>query len=141
MIAVQVLSHEYQQFLQKCQSLNLEPIAYQLMRSKSGPHWTQQQTIKAISRYLSFLYLAHCYPRIPLVPSYDIDQIWHYHISDTVKYAEDCQFLFGRFIHHFSYFGVCGETDRQNLLRTYALTQVLFRKHFGEELAINDVAD
>ncbi|MBD2018613.1 hypothetical protein H6F43_00245, partial [Leptolyngbya sp. FACHB-36] len=68
-------------------------------------------------------------------PTWEIDQVWHCHILDTDKYAKDCDTLFGQFIHHFPYFGVRGENDRQAWYRAYALTQVLFRKHFGFELA------
>ncbi|NJN86389.1 MAG: hypothetical protein HC881_08865 [Leptolyngbyaceae cyanobacterium SL_7_1] len=69
-----------------------------------------------------------------LVPPDDIDQVWHYHILDTQKYATDCQHLFGYFIHHFPYLGTRGEYDRQDWYCAYTLTQLLFRQQFGVEL-------
>ncbi|MBD2121481.1 glycine-rich domain-containing protein-like [Trichocoleus sp. FACHB-262] len=125
----------YQAFLQKVRSLDLGPIAHQLMHSQIGPQWTKLQATRAIARYLGFLYLVGQYPRLQLVPTQEIDQVWHQHILDTHKYAEDCQHLFGRFIHHFPYLGTRGEADQQDWQRAYALTQVLFRKHFGLDLA------
>jgi hypothetical protein len=65
-------------FLQKAQYLDLSAIAAQLMQSNTGPNWTKAQTVKAIAQYLTFLYLSDYYPHLQLVPSSDIDQVWHY---------------------------------------------------------------
>lgn len=124
-------------FLEKVRLLDLSPLAYQLRYSASGPRWTQAKIIKAVARYLAFLFLIDRYPHLQLVPSQEVDIVWHYHILDTRKYAEDCQLLFGQFIHHFPYFGTRGEADRLNLKQAYILTQVLYRKHFGDDLAID----
>ena len=118
-------------FLQKARQLDLSPIAYQLMQSPTGPRWTREKTVKAIARYLAFLYLADSYRHLQLVPSQEIDQVWHYHILDTSKYVEDCQMLFGYMIHHFPYLGLRGEQDRCNQSKAYSLTQTLFSKHFS----------
>jgi hypothetical protein len=129
--AKQVLSKQGQAFLQKLQELDLEPIAYQLMHPDSGMGWTRSQTSQAIVRYLMFLYLVYLYPNRQIIPTREIDKVWHYHILDTSKYAEDCQMLFGRFIHHFPYLGLRDEVDRQNLHMAFQETQVLFEEHFG----------
>jgi hypothetical protein len=121
-------------FLEKVRLLDVGPIAYQLMLSKTGPKWTKAKTVKAIARYLRFLYLVNHYPLLQLAPSREIDEVWHQHILDTSKYVADCQMLFGRLVHHFPYFGVRDEQDHHALLQAHALTQVLYRKHFGEEL-------
>ncbi|WP_416671930.1 glycine-rich domain-containing protein [Egbenema bharatensis] len=126
--------NEIAMFLEKVRSLDLDPIAYQLMIAKTGPQWTKTKTVKAISRYLRFLYLVHQYPSLQLAPTYEIDQVWHQHILDTQKYAADCQWLFGRLIHHFPYFGVRNSADRHALLQAHAVTQALHLKHFGEPL-------
>ena len=41
------------------------------------------------------------------------------HILDTRAYSRDCEFLFGRFLHHFPYFGMRGDADRAALDRTF----------------------
>lgn len=125
-------------FLQKAQQLDLSPIAYQLMQSQTGPRWTKAQTVKAIAQYLAFLYLADYYPNLQLVPSLEIDRVWHYHILDTQKYLEDCQFLFGYIVHHFPYLGLRGEPDRLNQSKAYVLSKVLFSRHFGKSFAEQD---
>lgn len=35
-----------------------------------------------------------------LVPPRIVDLVWHSHVLTTMRYADDCQYLFGRFIHH-----------------------------------------
>jgi hypothetical protein len=132
MVVINQASPSFAVFLQKAQQLDLSPIAYQLMQSEAGPHWTRAQTVKAIAQYLAFLYLIDRYPHLRLVPSLEIDQVWHYHILDTSKYAEDCQLLFGRMIHHFPYLGLRGTQDRRSQGKAYALTQILFAKHFDD---------
>ena len=42
-----------------------------------------------------------------------MDGFWHMHILDTKAYREDCQKIFGRFIDHFSYFGIYCNEDRK----------------------------
>jgi hypothetical protein len=118
-------------FWQKVQSLDLSPLAYQLMEANAGPRWSEGKTAKAIARYLGFLYLIDQYPYSQLVPSREIDEVWHHHILDTYKYAADCQLLFGRFIHHFPYLGTRGNADRHHLQHLFDMTQSLYQKHFG----------
>lgn len=33
-------------------------------------------------------------------PTPDVDKFWHHHILDTKKYAQDCNNMFGYFLHH-----------------------------------------
>jgi hypothetical protein len=131
MMRHQVSSLAFTNFLQKAQQLDLSPIAYQLMQSPAGPRWTKPQTVKALAQYLAFLYLSDCYPHLQLVPSLTIDQVWHYHILDTQKYAEDCQLLLGHMIHHFPYLGLRGESDRRNQQQAYTQTKRLLSQHFS----------
>jgi Glycine-rich domain-containing protein-like len=127
----QASSQSFAAFLQKARQLDLSPIAYQLMRSDVGCHWTKAKTVQVIARYLSFLYLANRYSHLQLAPSSEIDQVWHHHILDTSKYAADCQMLFGCVVHHFPYLGLRGEQDRQDQSKAYALMQALLKQHFG----------
>lgn len=60
-----------------------------------------------------------------------IDDFWHLHILDTQKYAEDCQVIFGYFLHHFPYFGMRGEEDAKNLSDSWEETCNLYQNRFG----------
>lgn len=125
-------------FWQRAQSLDFSPLAYQLMQANAGPHWSEERTATAIARYIGFLYLIDQYPYFQLVPSREIDEVWHHHILDTYKYAADCQLLFGRFIHHFPYLGTRGDADRHNLQHLFDMTQSLYQKHFGTAMTIDE---
>ena len=81
--------------------------------------------------YRRFLTLKLLYPSIALVPSKQVDTVWHAHILDTRAYREDCQQVFGRFIDHYPYFGIYGKDDYQEMKNTFSQTVVLYEKHFG----------
>lgn len=129
------LSQDIQSFRNKLKQLDLKSIAYQLINS-SDEKWTFEQTNQAINRYSMFLCLIYLYPNRKLVPTQEIDKVWHHHILDTMKYTQDCEMLFGRFIHHFPYFGKRGKADRNNLYKAFAETERLFQKHFGINLTV-----
>ena len=108
------LSQNNQLFINKLNQLDLRAIAYELMHASEEEKWSFEQTKQALNHYSMFLFLINFYPDRKLVPTQEIDRVWHYHISDTAKYAQDTQMLFGRFIHHFPYSGHRGEIDRRN---------------------------
>lgn len=81
--------------------------------------------------YRRFLTLKLLNPTVSLVPSKQIDAIWHAHILDTRAYRADCHQVFGRFIDHYPYFGIYGQDDYQDLQSAFAHTVVLYQKHFG----------
>lgn len=120
----------------KLKNLNWEPIAYKLMYPESGQGWTKEQTGRAIALYIMFLALKHQHPQVAIVPSQEIDRVWHTHILDTQKYAQDCQQVFGCVLHHFPYFGLRSEEDKQNLHTSFASTQSLFLEHFGIPMTV-----
>ncbi|GED44037.1 glycine-rich domain-containing protein [Cobetia marina] len=86
---------------------------------------------KAEREYRRFLSLKAFYPAVSLVPSKEVDALWHAHILDTRAYREDCHQVFGRFIDHYPYFGIYGEDDYQQLKDAFAQTVALYDKHFG----------
>jgi hypothetical protein len=118
-------------FLQKLMAIDFGPIAFKLINAEDGRGWTLEQATNAIARYRKFLLLTYLYPEKQIVPSHEIDQVWHTHILDTAKYREDCEALFGRFIDHWPYFGMTDEADRQALEEAFEKTQMLFSQHFG----------
>lgn len=125
------LSPAFCEFERKLAHLELGSIAYQLMNSSHGTRWSYEQTTQAVTLYKQFLYLVYLYPQVELVPNQLIDRVWHHHILDTSKYMQDCQMLFGRFIHHFPHFGRRSEDDRRKWQKAVEHTQALFKKHFG----------
>lgn len=130
LIESQALAREIKPFLSKLKTLDLAPIAFTLQRHG----WTYQQITGAMGRYLLFLMLIYLYPNSKIVPTQEIDQVWHHHILDTSKYAEDCQMLFGHFVHHFPYFGYRDDADHQQWQTAFTETQQLFAQNFGAGL-------
>lgn len=127
----QVLLVESQTFQEKLESLDLELIAQKLMHSDQFPGWPRQQVDRAIAHYKMFLHLLYLYPNSRIVPTQEIDQVWHQHILDTRKYAQDCQWLFGYFVHHYPYFGMGSNAQKQALETAFSYTRTLFAEHFG----------
>ena len=94
--------------------------------------FTSDQAEFAETEYRKFLSLKRWYPGIEFVPSKLVDAFWHAHILDTRSYHEDCQRVFGDYLHHFPYFGIDGDEDRAALETAFEQTQEIYEEHFGE---------
>lgn len=105
-----------------------------LTHPEFGPDggWSAAFTERAIVEYARFLALAHTFGEA--VPSNVIDEVWHGHIIDTRRYAADCERIFGRFLHHYPYFGLGGaHGERAELESKFARTRARYVAIFGEE--------
>jgi hypothetical protein len=87
-------------------SLDLNTIKVKLMHQRSGEGWTLDRVNAVEKEYRRFLHLTKKYPDEAISPSLDVDRFWHQHILDTVKYARDCEAIFGYFLHHYPYLGL-----------------------------------
>lgn len=97
--------------------------------------WLRSEAEATCELYRHFLFLQKKYPEhAPLPPSEDIDEFWHAHILDTEKYHQDCQIIFGKYAHHYPYFGIDEKTTAVDGARAFALTQQLHQKEFGEPI-------
>ena len=121
--------------------LDLGPILYTLIHREESAGWTLDKARLMETWYRRFLFLVKLYPDRTIVPTKDIDTFWHTHILDTKKYMADCETLFGRYFHHFPYFGMRGEQDKQNLQTAFDATEELFYKHFNESPLSTEIAD
>ena len=95
--------------LNEISELNLDQIKQKLMHRESGEGWTVEQANAVEVEYRRFLYLMKTFPNEQTSPSVAVDTFWHYHILDTMKYAADCERVFGYFLHHYPYVGMVGE--------------------------------
>lgn len=114
--------------------LDLESIAQRLMHPEDGLGWNSQQASRAIERYKMFLCLIYLYPNQAIVPTREIDIVWHFHILDTCKYAEDCERLFGYYLHHNPNFIAEDEVDNLVFVEGFNNTVALFAECFGIRL-------
>jgi hypothetical protein len=115
--------------------LDLEPIKFKLMNPDEGEGWSREEVNSYEREYKRFLILLTKYPDVTIAPNKEVDRFWHAHILDTRKYAEDCDKVFGYFLHHFPYFGMRGEKDAAQLAQAFKAMQALREQEFGNEEA------
>ncbi len=116
-------------------SLDLEPIKYKLITEDNINGLTLEIVDEIGEKYRAFLYLSKKYPNKNIVPSKEVDMFWHAHILDTYKYQQDCQEIFGKFFHHYPYFGMKDDKDEQNLEDSFNETLDLYRKEFPSNIS------
>lgn len=113
--------------------LNLESVIFKLSHPR-GNGWTMERARRVEQEYRRWLYLNVLFPQTSLVPTEDVDEMWHTHILDTAAYASDCQIMFGKFMHHFPFAGMMGEADMLAHREHAAETGELFLWVFGRQL-------
>ncbi len=81
------------------------------------------------------------FPKVEIAPLKDVDTFWHYHILDTMKYARDCEQIFGYFQHHSPYLGMEDEhgreIQRQAGERIRELYQATFNLPYAQEADVH----
>uniref|UniRef100_A0A7S1QN65 Uncharacterized protein n=1 Tax=Alexandrium catenella TaxID=2925 RepID=A0A7S1QN65_ALECA len=85
------------------------------------PVWIQT----AVGRYSQFLALAKDNPGVILVPTLDVDLVWHAHMLSPADYQEDCQQLLGRLLSHNDALAA-GEIET-----SFKATKALWQQRFG----------
>lgn len=66
-----------------------------------NPSWSQDRLDDAQNAYRVFCANVKATPHAEhRRPTKDVDQVWHVHITDTRRYAQDCADYFGFFLHH-----------------------------------------
>src|SRR2546425_489045 len=131
-VNTQLAARSTEQVIAAIQALDLDPIKFKLMDPEEGQGWSREYVNQMAIEYKRFLTLSVKYSEETIAPSKDVDKFWHGHILDTMKYAEDCQNVFGYFLHHFPYFGMRGEEDAANLAEAGRTTQRLYEQEFGK---------
>jgi len=111
--------------------LDLSDIRFKLANPEEGPAPDPTEVEQMEAEYRKFLALHLAHSERAIVPCKLVDEMWHRHILDTRAYADDCQRIFGFFLHHFPYFGLRGPADEQALKDAYVDTLELYREAFG----------
>ena len=116
----------------RIEGIDLEPIKFKLSKLEGY----SIDEINVVEKwYRRFLFLAWRHPSSAVVVPEPIDAMWHHHILDTKKYADDCSRVFGDFLHHFPYFGLRGDEDARALRAAFKRTSALMDEEFGENAA------
>ncbi|MBL8849153.1 MAG: glycine-rich domain-containing protein-like [Planctomycetaceae bacterium] len=109
----------------------LDDDALEAERRNGERLWDEDRVEQALHEYRQFLALMLWYPDAVLVPSEDIDEVWHAHVLNTARYQDDCETIFGSFQHHAPTFGDSEEVQAEQLLGCDE-TLNLFEEAFGE---------
>jgi hypothetical protein len=109
----------------------LDDDAFEAQRRDGELLWDEERVARALGEYKQFLALMYWNPEANLVPSEDIDDVWHTHVLHTARYHADCEAIFGCFQDHCPAGGASAEfgdehaEDRDETLQ-------LFEEAFGE---------
>jgi hypothetical protein len=112
--------------------LDLSNVRMKLADPEEGHGLAERELDLREQEYRKFLALHMAFPGMDVVPCKIVDEIWHQHILDTHAYQQDCDAIFGHFLHHFPYFGMRGEDDAQALNDAYVETIARYRDAFGD---------
>jgi hypothetical protein len=101
-------------------------------KTKKGWWWRTRSSARHVEdQYRRFLFLVISNPGETVVPwSRDLDDFWHEHILNTAKYANDCNAIFGGFIHHDPHLPE-GSAPHA---RASAQTRQMYRAAFGKDV-------
>ena len=89
-------------------NLNLERIKWKILNDDSMNRIediTPEIVDLSEREYRRFLTLRLENPGVRFSPTELMDLFWHAHILDTVSYVDDCNSLFGEYLHHVPNFG------------------------------------
>jgi hypothetical protein len=119
------------QMIEAIEGLDLGPVKFKLMDPQEGEGWSRAFVEHMETQYKRYLTLVAKYPREAIAPAKDVDKFWHAHILDTRKYIDDCERVFGFYLHHFPYFGLRGADDAAALAKAGERTRELYEAEFG----------
>ncbi len=103
-------------------------LAVRKLQEPSYGSWSEERALNAVEDYKRYLAITKALNGYQLVPNGDLDEIWHLHLLDTRRYVEDCYTLFGGFLHHYPYYGMIDEKNKQDWLDNQEFSSDLWKK-------------
>src|SRR5882672_6092282 len=122
-----------EQVIAAIHALDLESVKIRLMDPELGEGWTQQYADGIEQGYRIYLTMLAKYQEHAedILLSKDVDEFWHTHILQTIKYSEDCERVFGSYLHHNPHVGERKPEDLQKRAALAEKTRHLYRQEFG----------
>jgi len=132
-VNAQLTERPTQQVIAAIQTLDLEPVKTRLMDPVRGEGWTREYADSIEVSYKNFLTMLVKYPddAEDIALSEDTDEFWHTHILQTIKYAEDCQEVFGNFLHHSPHLEEITPAYLEKKVVSVEKTRNLYEREFG----------
>ena len=115
------------------QALDLTSVKTRLMDPQLGEGWTQDYADSVEAAYRIYLAMLAKYQQHAedILLAKDVDEFWHTHILQTMKYMEDCERVFGRYLHHEPHVGEVTDADRERRAEMAERTRALYAQEFG----------
>ena len=101
---------------------------------EGGSGWSAETANAVEEKYKMWLFLKLKYETELIPPSREIDVFWHAHILDSHAYFRDTQAVFGKYLHHYPYFGMRGAADHERLVSAFENTKKLYREEYGVDI-------
>ena len=124
-----------EQIVAAIQALDLESVKVRITDSELGEGWTREYAVGIEHAYKNYLTMVAKYQdhAEDILLSKDVDEFWHTHILQTIKYTKDCDAVFGKYLHHAPHIG---ERTLDDFKRRDALaekTRRLYQQEFQGE--------
>jgi hypothetical protein len=115
------------------QALNLESVKVRLMDPEVGEGWTREYADSIEIAYRTYLTMVVKYQdhAEDILLSKDVDEFWHTHILQTAKYMDDCEAVFGTYLHHAPHIGEITDADAERRNAQAEKTRQLYEREFG----------
>jgi len=122
-----------EQVIAAIQALDVESVKVRMMDPVRGEGWTREHADAIEISYKNFLTMLVKHPEDAedIALSEDSDEFWHTHILQTIKYADDCQEIFGNFLHHSPHLEPITPAYLEKKSASVEKTRRLYEQEFG----------
>ncbi|MBI4203488.1 MAG: hypothetical protein HY527_00555 [Betaproteobacteria bacterium] len=122
-----------EQVISAIQALDLESVKVRVMDAEVGEGWTREYADSIEAAYKNYLTMAVKYQDAAedILLNKDVDEFWHTHILQTMKYAQDCENVFGTFLHHSPHIGERTPAVVEKRAELAEKTRHLYEREFG----------
>src|SRR6266545_5217405 len=132
-----------EQVIAAINALDLEPIKLRVMDPELGEGWTREYAESVERAYRNYLTMLVKHPENTedIVVSKDVDEFWHAHILHTMKYTEDCERVFGTYLHHNPDISGRAPAEIERKAALVEKTRCLYQQEFGRSQNCNTAAN
>jgi hypothetical protein len=115
------------------QALDLESVKLRVMDPELGEGWSREYADNIEAAYKRYLVMQVKYSddAEDILLAKDVDEFWHTHILQTRKYFDDCQSMFGNYLHHTPHVGEITQAVQEQRDRQAELTRRVYEVEFG----------
>ena len=132
---VRITEWPAEQVIAAIQALDLESVKRRITDPKLGEGWTRAYADSIEVAYKNYLTMLVKYQddAEDILLSEDVDEFWHTHILQTIKYTEDCETVFGKYLHHTPHVGELTEADLEKRAAQAEKTRRLYGDEFEHD--------